>query len=273
MKGTGGRMNDTKYALFKIGTELYGLDIMNVETIEKNYNIMKVPDAPVNIKGVIDLRGEIIPVYSLNQKFGFQEKESNDDTRLIITKSNGISMAYEVDYMQEIIDLDEAQIQEAPAIIKNAKTTYIKKIAKINDNSLAILLDQNSILSGDEQEQIIEVKNAAAEEAKEEVKEDPKEEKIEEPETEAKEEKAEEPETEAKEEKVEEPETEAKEEKVEGPETEAKEVKAEEPEAEAKEEKVEEPEAEAKEVKAEEPEAEAKEEKAEEPKPRRKRRK
>ncbi|HWT76170.1 MAG TPA: chemotaxis protein CheW, partial [Mobilitalea sp.] len=80
-------MKNTKQAIFQLGDESYGLDIMEVNTIEKFITVEQVSNSPKNMKGIIRLRGDIIPVYSLRRKFGLEDKEPDDESRYIITTS------------------------------------------------------------------------------------------------------------------------------------------------------------------------------------------
>jgi len=146
-------MENTKQAIFKLGEEAYGMDIMAINSVEKPLPVEKVANSPVNMKGVINLRDEKIPVYSLRKKFGLDEKEVDEDTRLIITSSNGISIAYEVDKMDEIITLESEHILDAPPLVMNTDTSYIKAIVKNND-CLVILMDIDGILTKEEQNTI-----------------------------------------------------------------------------------------------------------------------
>lgn len=143
----------TKQVIFALGNEEYGMDIMIVNAIEKNTDIVRVPNGPEYIKGIINLRGDVIPVYSLRKKFGLEEKVIDENTKLVITKSNNIMMAYEVDAVKEIIEIPDESITETPIIVKSKNTTYIKNIANINGRMI-ILLDHNGILSDNEQENI-----------------------------------------------------------------------------------------------------------------------
>jgi len=143
----------TKQVIFALGDEEYGLDIMIVNAIEKNTDIVRVPNGPECIKGIINLRGDVIPVYSLRKKFGLKEKEIDENTKLVITKSNNIMMAYEVDAVKEIIEIPDESISETPIIVKGKNTSYIKSIANINGRMI-ILLDHNGILTEKEQENI-----------------------------------------------------------------------------------------------------------------------
>ena len=143
-------MQNTKQAIFMLEDKEYGLDIMDVNIIEKYMNIEPVASFPKNLKGIIRLRGDVIPVYSLRRKFGLEDITPNEDTRLIITTSNGIQTAYEVDRMSEILPLEKDQIFEVPSIVKSKDTSYIKLISGVDDR-LVILLDNDGILSEDEQ--------------------------------------------------------------------------------------------------------------------------
>jgi len=147
------KSQQTKQVIFALGEEEYGLDIMIVNAIEKYTDIVRVPNGPECIKGIINLRGDVIPVYSLRKKFGLKEKEIDENTKLVITRSKNMLMAYEVDAVKEIIEIPEENISETPIIVKSKTTSYIKNIANINGRMI-ILLDHNGILSEKEHENI-----------------------------------------------------------------------------------------------------------------------
>lgn len=142
-------MQNTQQAIFSLGEEEYGFDIMDVNVIEKSTTIEPVVDSPKNIKGMMRLRGDTIPVYSLRRKFGLEDIEPGDETRWIITTSNGILMAYEVDKMQEILSLQPEQVNEIPSIVKCKDTSYVKTVTNVNGR-LIILINHNGILSEEE---------------------------------------------------------------------------------------------------------------------------
>lgn len=146
-------MQSTKQAVFMLGDKEYGMDIMEVNIIEKFMNIEPVASLPINLKGIIRLRGDVIPVYSLRRKFGLEDVAPTDDTRFIITTSNNIQIAYEVDRMSEIVLFEEGQIFDVPEVIKSKDTTYIKQVTSVDDR-LVIILDHNGILTQDEQDKI-----------------------------------------------------------------------------------------------------------------------
>jgi purine-binding chemotaxis protein CheW len=136
----------TKQVIFKLGNEEYGLDIMLVNAIEKYVDLVRIPNAPTYIRGIINLRGDIIPVFSLRKKFGLPEKEIDNNTKLIVTKTHDILMAYEVDEVKEILEIPLSNISETPVIVKGPDTAYMKAVANINGRML-VLLDHNGIIS------------------------------------------------------------------------------------------------------------------------------
>lgn len=146
-------MKDTKQVIFSVGEEEYGLDIMLVNGIEKYTNIMKVPKSPECIIGIINLRKDVIPVYSLRRKFGLPEIEATENTKLIVTISNGVHLAYEVDEVKEIVEIKGEQISETPVIVRNDKTTYIGAVANLSGRMI-ILLNHDGIITGAEKESI-----------------------------------------------------------------------------------------------------------------------
>lgn len=146
-------MKETKQVIFKLDNEEYGLDIMNVNAIEKYTNVVRVPNASKFIQGIINLRGDVIPVYSLRIKFGLQPKEPDEETKLIITKSKGMLIAFEVDSVAEILEINQEDISEAPMIVKTVDTSYINQVAHI-EGRMIILLDLGEILSENEKNNI-----------------------------------------------------------------------------------------------------------------------
>ena len=144
-------MISSKQAVFIIGEEEYGLDIVDVMTIEKLITIEPAANLTKNIKGIISLRGDVIPVYSLRSKFGLEEIPSSSKTRLIITNSNDMEIAYEVDRIQGITNLEQEQINEVPSIVQSQNTVYINKVASV-DGRLIVLLDHDGILMEEERD-------------------------------------------------------------------------------------------------------------------------
>ena len=146
-------MQSTKQAIFMLEEIEYGLDIVEINIIEKYMPIEPVANLPSNLKGIIRLRGEIIPVYSLRRKLGLKEVEQSEDTRFIITVSQGLKIAYEIDKISEIVVFEEEQLFETPSIVRSKETSYIKQFACLDDR-MVILLDNDGILTEEELEKI-----------------------------------------------------------------------------------------------------------------------
>ncbi|SFR73442.1 chemotaxis protein CheW [Anaeromicropila populeti] len=138
-----------KHILFLIGKETYGVEVQYIKGIEKYEEFISIPNAPSYIEGIINLRGEVIPVFSLRQKFNMPKVEPTENTKLIIVKTGGIVIGLEVDAVKEIAEIAEEAIREAPFIIKGDKTKYIQSIANVEDG-LCVILNIDGLL--DEQE-------------------------------------------------------------------------------------------------------------------------
>lgn len=154
-------MESTKQVIFKLGEEEYGFDIMLVNAIETFSDVVPVPNAPNYILGILNLRGEVIPVYSLRVKFGLPESKTNG-TQLIITKANGMLVGFKVDSVHEIMEISEKQLSAVPTIIKSQNTRYAKSVANMNGRMI-ILLNHDGILNDAEHDsitEILEIQNA-----------------------------------------------------------------------------------------------------------------
>lgn len=150
-------METIKPVIFKLHGEKYGIDIQLVSGIERDQKIVAVPNSPENIKGIINMRGIIVPVYNLARKFGFEDIDQKD-SQLIITRMNDMYLAVEVEGVQEIFDISGASLSEAPKIVLGSKTSYIKEVAKVKDE-LIIIIDIDKLLSEDEQKDMEEFVN------------------------------------------------------------------------------------------------------------------
>ena len=147
-------MEATKQVVFKLGQEEYGLDILIVNAIETYHGVVPVPNAPDYILGILNLRGEVVPVFSLRIKFGLPEIKTSSE-QLIITKTNGMMVGFKVDGVDGIIEFQAKELSEVPRIVKSEKTKYAKQIAK-KDGKMIILLDHDGILNDHEQASIQE---------------------------------------------------------------------------------------------------------------------
>jgi purine-binding chemotaxis protein CheW len=135
-----------KYLTFKLGAEEYGLEILKVREIIGMMDITGVPRTPAYIKGVINLRGKVIPVVDLRLKFGMEPTARTDETCTIVVYVGTVEMGIVVDKVSEVLDIPEKDIEEAPSLGKQVSTDYILGIGK-SAGRVKILLDIDKVLS------------------------------------------------------------------------------------------------------------------------------
>ena len=139
-----------KQVIFKIGDEEYGIDIFKVEAIEKSMPMIKVPSAPSHIAGIIDLRGEALPVYDLRTRFGYP---SGNIDIMIITKMRGMKIAAAVDNVSEIVEADDSEVLKAPGLLQTEETAFVSKVTNVKGH-MFISLDFDGIIKDEEMEAI-----------------------------------------------------------------------------------------------------------------------
>ena len=141
-----------KYLTFALEPEEYGLEILKVREIIGYMDITAVPQTPHYVKGVINLRGQVIPVVDLRAKFGMETAEATDQTCIIvveITQENrNFNTGIIVDHVQEVLDITANEIEPAPQFGASVDTNFILGMGKIG-NSVKILLDIDRVLAGD----------------------------------------------------------------------------------------------------------------------------
>jgi purine-binding chemotaxis protein CheW len=142
-----------KYLTFALGAEEYGLEILKVREIFGYMEITAVPQTPAHVKGVINLRGQVIPVVDLRMKFGMQEIELTEETCIIVVEIATSDSQFEtgiiVDHVSEVLDVDGADIDDAPQFGSSVNTDFILGMGKIGE-SVKILLDIDKVLGGED---------------------------------------------------------------------------------------------------------------------------
>lgn len=135
-----------QYIVVQIGNEKYGIDIGYIDNIVRMQKITRVPKAQSYFKGVINLRGEIVPVMSIRKKMGLEDDVITDASRIIILKvEEKGSLGVVVDQVREVITLSTAEIDKSGVSSKNAKDTFINGIGK-NGEELISLFEISAIL-------------------------------------------------------------------------------------------------------------------------------
>ncbi len=155
--GDGGRKGNSdlsklcgKYLIFTIDDEEYGIAISKVREIIGYTNISPLPDTPEYVKGIINLRGKVIPIIGLASKFNLPSAKITDQTCIIIleinTKDNNVqTIGIIVDKVLEVVDIEESQIEVLPHLENDTEIDFILGIAK-TESSTRILLDIDNIL-------------------------------------------------------------------------------------------------------------------------------
>ncbi|MBW6409626.1 chemotaxis protein CheW [Clostridium weizhouense] len=144
-----------KYLIFSIDKQCYGIDIKNVIEIICIQPITEVPELPDYIKGVINLRGKIIPVMDIRLKLKKEEKEYDDRTCIIILEIKNICIGLIIDRVLEVANIAEKNLSALPNIKKNEENPnkYIKSIAKVG-NEVRLIIDCNKIIEEDDIEKL-----------------------------------------------------------------------------------------------------------------------
>lgn len=129
-----------QYVILQLGEESYGVDIQSVQGIEKVKKIARVPKAQDCIEGVMNLRGEIIPVMSLRKRFDIGHKEYDDNTRIIIIRIEDSQVGLIVDEVKEVLELHEQEIENMQMIDRKVDIDYISGVGKIKGGTLVVTL-------------------------------------------------------------------------------------------------------------------------------------
>jgi purine-binding chemotaxis protein CheW len=142
-----------KYLTFALGPEEYGLEILKVREIIGYMEITAVPQTPQYVKGVINLRGQVIPVIDLRANFGMNTAEVTEETCIIVVETSNSSRKFStgivVDRVQEVLDIAGEDIEGTPEFGSAVNTDFILGMGKIGD-SVKILLDIDRVLASDD---------------------------------------------------------------------------------------------------------------------------
>lgn len=134
-----------RYLTFHLGREDYGIEIQYVIEIIVMHKITEVPDTPRYIKGVINLRGSVIPVMDVREKFGLESRDYDERTCIVVVNYNEVIVGLIVDTVSEVLDIPENLIDPPPRAHSDKKNNYLKGMGKIGDQ-VKILLNIQKIL-------------------------------------------------------------------------------------------------------------------------------
>ncbi|MBQ9136074.1 MAG: purine-binding chemotaxis protein CheW [Lachnospiraceae bacterium] len=135
-----------QYIVIRLGQEQYGIDIKYIDNIVRMQHVTRVPKMPAYLKGVINLRGEVIPIMSLKLKMGLEEDEATKATRIIIVKlEQAGTIGMLVDEVKEVVTLDLDEQVEKLAYDKEEKNNFVQSVGKY-EGGLISLLDLNAVV-------------------------------------------------------------------------------------------------------------------------------
>jgi len=153
VKAMSGR--EGKYLTFRLANEEYGISILKIKEIIGVMPITTVPQTPEFVKGVINLRGKVIPVITLRKKFGMEETEYTDKTCIVVVEilinAEKVQIGIVVDTVSEVLNIKREEIEDTPSFGTNLDTKYILGMAKM-EGGVKILLDIDRVLSAEELE-------------------------------------------------------------------------------------------------------------------------
>ena len=138
--------DELKLIIFKLGREEYGMDILRIQEIKRMMGITRVPATPSFIRGVINLRGSVLPVFDLRTRLGLAEGELTEAARIIVVLVNESIVGFIVDEVVEVTTINTRNVETANALSSGLSTEYISGIAKA-DNRLFIMLNPDAIVS------------------------------------------------------------------------------------------------------------------------------
>jgi purine-binding chemotaxis protein CheW len=137
---------EIKVIVFALANEEYGIEVEKVKTIERMMPMTRVPKTYEFVKGVINLRGVVVPVIDLRGRFGLPESAYTDNSRIVIISVNEMEVGMIVDSANDVIDVDSDQIQDPPEIVGGIRAKYLRGVAKVGER-LLVLLNLKEVLS------------------------------------------------------------------------------------------------------------------------------
>ena len=142
-----------QFISFSVGEEEYGLELLRVKEVIRVREITWLPKAPSFVKGIINLRGDVIPIIDLRDKFGLEAKEATAMTRVIVVEVEGKLMGMVVDSASQVVRIPADQIDPPPPVFGGRAQDFITGVGKIDDK-LIILLNSEAILTAEERTQL-----------------------------------------------------------------------------------------------------------------------
>jgi len=150
-------LNVRQLVIFKLVDGIYGVDIQYVREINRLTKITPIPNAPTFVEGIINLRGTIVPVVNLAQRFGLDKTEHTKDTRIVVIESDGHTLGMEVDGVSEVLRIPANDIDPATNMSTSGiDVDFVEGVGKVDDR-LILILNTNKLFSAEERAQLAEI--------------------------------------------------------------------------------------------------------------------
>ena len=140
---------------FHVGNEEFGVDILEVREINRMMEITRVPHSPDFVEGVVNLRGQVIPVVDLRKRFRLEALARDKNTRIVVVEMSESVVGFLVDSVSEVLRVSTAKVEPPPAIVAGIESDYIQGVVKLDDR-LLILLDLQKLLTRGETKELQE---------------------------------------------------------------------------------------------------------------------
>jgi len=142
-----------QWVTFKLDSETYGINVMQVQEVLRYSEIAPVPGAPSYVLGIINLRGNVVTVIDTRQRFGLEPADISDNTRIVIIEAEKQVIGILVDSVAEVVYLKNSEIDEAPNVGNDDSARFIQGVSN-REGELLILVDLNQLLSDDEWDEL-----------------------------------------------------------------------------------------------------------------------
>lgn len=141
---------ELKVIVFGLHNEKYGVEVDKVKTIERLMPMTRVPKTPPFVKGVVNLRGVVVPVIDLRERFNLKTAKPTHHSRMIVVNINEMEVGLIVDSASDVVDIDSDDIADPPEVVGGIKAKYLRGVAKISDEQLLVMINLEEVLNKQE---------------------------------------------------------------------------------------------------------------------------
>lgn len=142
-----------QFVKFSVGNEEFAVDIKLVHVINKIQQMLKVPNTPPFIEGLMNLRGSVLTIFNLRKRLGLPEQEFDENSKIIIVYHNDIQIGFTVDYVSEIIKVEDENVDNTPPSVSGIDKQYLSGVIRLGEKMI-LMLDLTRVLSTEEEAQL-----------------------------------------------------------------------------------------------------------------------